>query len=215
MLALHDRGVAHYDKHDYERAIADFEQLVKLNVNMVVAADPKDRGRPAARLRPAASRSRRSQLRLNPSFALAFNDRGLEFSSKGEFDQAIADYNQSIKINPNHARGLLQPRQRLSTASAISTARWPTSTRPSSSIRRSALAYYDRGLTYYEQRDYDRAVADFDTALKIDPKDAFAYYNRGIAQYGRHDFDRAIADFSQAIKLDGKIALAFHNRGNA
>ena len=51
VLALHDRGVAHYDKHNYERAIADFEQLAKANVNMVVAANAKDRTvRPPAQL---------------------------------------------------------------------------------------------------------------------------------------------------------------------
>ena len=43
VLALHDRGVARYDKHDYERAIADFDQLVKSGVSLVVALNPKDR----------------------------------------------------------------------------------------------------------------------------------------------------------------------------
>ena len=83
---------------------------------------------------PAPAQPR--QLKLNPSYAQAFNDRGLEFSSKGEFDKAIADYNQSIKINPNVRACPITIAATPSTASAISTRRWPTSTPPSSSIRR-------------------------------------------------------------------------------
>ena len=42
MLALHDRGVAYYEKHDYDRAIADFEQLVAANANFVAHSSAKD-----------------------------------------------------------------------------------------------------------------------------------------------------------------------------
>ena len=50
VVALHDRGVAQYDKHDYERAIADFEQLVKAGVSLVVAQSQGPHGRPPAGL---------------------------------------------------------------------------------------------------------------------------------------------------------------------
>ena len=56
--------------------------------------------------------------------------------------------------------------------------------------------------THYEREDYDRAIADFDQAIRLDAKNANAFYNRGIAYHEKHDYDRAIADFDQAIKLD-------------
>jgi tetratricopeptide (TPR) repeat protein len=38
-----------------------------------------------------------------------------------------------------------------------------------------ATYYVNRGLSYYIQSDEDRAIADYDRAIKIDPKNAKAY----------------------------------------
>src|SRR2546430_17381383 len=82
VVALHDRGVAQYDKHNYERAIADFDQLVKANVSLVVA---QTKDRTADRLlgydRGGAGQPRLPK--LNPTYATAFNQPGLESASKG------------------------------------------------------------------------------------------------------------------------------------
>ena len=40
-FALHDRGVAYYQKHDIEHAIAYFEAVTKINPNFTVAARPR------------------------------------------------------------------------------------------------------------------------------------------------------------------------------
>src|SRR6185295_3552999 len=90
VLALHDRGVARYDQHNYDRAIADFDQLVKSGVGLVVAQN-KDRSAERLTSYDRSSGAAPRQLKLNTSYAQAFNARGLEFSSKGEFDKAIAE----------------------------------------------------------------------------------------------------------------------------
>ena len=46
-----------------------------------------------------------------------------------------------------------------------------------------------------DKRDYDRALADYDQALKLDPKYALAHLNRGLLWHAASDYDRAIADF--------------------
>jgi tetratricopeptide (TPR) repeat protein len=76
-------------------------------------------------------------------------------------------------------------------------------------------AYNNRGLAYRWKREYDRAIADFGEALKLDPKYAAGYNNRGLAYSSKEDFERAIADFNEAIRLNPKYALAFSNRGAA
>ena len=60
---------------------------------------------------------------------------------------------------------------------------------------------------------YDRAIADYNEAIRLDPKSALAFRNRGIAYAYKGDHDRAIADYSEAIRLDPKSALAFSHRG--
>jgi len=76
-------------------------------------------------------------------------------------------------------------------------------------------AYYNRGAAKIEKGDLDGAIADYNRAIELNPKDARAYYNRGIAKRAKGDLDGAIADFSRAIELDPKYAIAYNNRGIA
>ena len=75
--------------------------------------------------------------------------------------------------------------------------------------------YFNRGMAYYEQDNYDQAIEAFTQAITLDPNDADAYFYRGIAYGAKEDNDRAIADFTQAIRLDPNLAFAYYNRGNA
>jgi tetratricopeptide (TPR) repeat protein len=78
-----------------------------------------------------------------------------------------------------------------------------------------AIAYDRRGDVYLSLRDYGRASADFDQAVKLDPRNANAFNDRGRAFAATEQFDRAIADFDQAIALDAKHVNALVNRGTA
>lgn len=57
---------------------------------------------------------------------------------------------------------------------------------------------------YREKGDYDRAIADFDEAIRLDPKYAHAYENRAKAYASKGDYDRANTDRNEAIRLDRK-----------
>jgi lipoprotein NlpI len=78
-----------------------------------------------------------------------------------------------------------------------------------------AFAYNNRGIAYDEKKDFDRAIADFTEAIRLDPKYAAAYDNRGNAYNAKGDFDRAIPDYTEAIRLDPKNAFAYRHRGLA
>ena len=76
-----------------------------------------------------------------------------------------------------------------------------------------AVAYYDRGNAYKNLKDYDRALADFSDALKLDPRYAHAYLNRGFVYAAKNDADHAIADLNRSIQLDPAEPMAYFNRG--
>ena len=66
-----------------------------------------------------------------------------------------------------------------------------------------------------EKGDYDRAIEDCNTAIKLQPDYADAYANRGAAYRSKDDYDRAIEDQTTAIKLKPSLVEAYYNRGVA
>ena len=78
-----------------------------------------------------------------------------------------------------------------------------------------AILHRNRGDGYNNKGDYDRAIADFNETIRLDPKDVHAYNNRGNAYQHKRDHDRAIADYNEVIRMNPKHAEAFNNRGRA
>jgi len=78
-----------------------------------------------------------------------------------------------------------------------------------------ARAFFNRGRAFSDKGQYDRAIADLDQAIRLDPAYPDAFNNRGVAYSGKGQFERAAADFDQAIRLDPNYAIAIFNRGLA
>ncbi len=76
-----------------------------------------------------------------------------------------------------------------------------------------AITFNNRGTGYSRKGEYDRAIRDFDAALRLKPDDASAFYNRGNAYAKKGEYDRAIRDFDAALRLRPDDASAFYNRG--
>ncbi|MCI0556664.1 MAG: hypothetical protein L0287_37470, partial [Anaerolineae bacterium] len=79
----------------------------------------------------------------------------------------------------------------------------------------SAVSYLERGASWLEKGEYDRAIADFNIVLVFAPHMGSAYFSRGCAREARGDLkdkgdlDDAIADHSRAIALNPRFAQAY------
>ena len=149
------RGVAHKGRQDYDRAISDFNSAIERN------------------LRDAET----------------YSQRGFAYYMKREYDRAITDYNQAIELDPKFGhgyflRGSLYLYGKSDYDAAIDDLN-KAITLDSASAYRVFLsdAYYYRGGTYYGKGDYGRALADYDQAIKINPRmEPRARQNRERAQ---------------------------------
>jgi tetratricopeptide (TPR) repeat protein len=144
----------------------------------------------------------------------AYTNRGIAWTNKGEIDRAIADYSESIRINPKfsapyHNRAsLLKDKQQYDRAIADYDEAINLDPKYAPSFNGRADAWEIKG-------EHDRAIADYSHAIGLDPKYDVAYSARGDAWNSKGDYDRAVADYSEAIRLDPKFNGYYANRGNA
>ncbi|MBC6474770.1 MAG: serine protease [Hormoscilla sp. GM102CHS1] len=156
---------------------------------------------------------------INPRNAVSYYNRGVDYSRQGEYERAIADYNQAIRISPNYAhaynnRGVIYNNQG-EYERAIADYNQAIRINPNYSH-----AYNNRGLAYNNQGEYERAIADYNQAIRINPNYALAYNNRGVAYNNQGEYERAIASYDRAIQINrnwGSISItnAYNNRGVA
>jgi regulator of sirC expression with transglutaminase-like and TPR domain len=78
-----------------------------------------------------------------------------------------------------------------------------------------SVAYNNRGNTYNEKGEHDRAIANHNKAIELNPKEGEGYSNRGVAYNNKGEHDRAIVDHNKAIELNPKGAISYNNRGVA
>jgi tetratricopeptide (TPR) repeat protein len=146
--------------------------------------------------------------------ASAYLNRGGVWNAKGDYDRAIADLNEAIKLDPKFAL-LYASRSAVWNAlgkydRAVSDAGEAIRLDPTF-----ANAYLDRSAAWFGKRDYDRAISDAGEAIRLDPKFSQAYVKRSGAWDAKGDYDRAIADADEAIRLDPKLSGAYINRSAA
>ena len=72
-------------------------------------------------------------------------------------------------------------------------------------------AYSARSL--WHKGEFDKAIADCDTAIELDNKYALAFLLRGNSWDAKGQYDKAIEDYTKAIELNPEYANAFNNRG--
>ncbi len=111
------------------------------------------------------------QTDLNDAFA--YNNRGVAYRSKGQYDQAISDFNKALEINPRYARAHYNRGntyyQMGRYDQAISDYNKALEINP-----RHAKAYNNRGVAYESTGQYDKAWEDVhkaqDLGFKINPQ---------------------------------------------
>ncbi|MBO8203586.1 tetratricopeptide repeat protein [Prochlorococcus marinus] len=149
--------------------------------------------------------------KINAESAEFYNNRGIDKLDAEDYEGAISDFTEAIKINPKHKyayynRGIAKEDLE-DYKGAISDYTEAIKINPWY-----ADAYNNRGNAKLNLEDYKGAISDFTEAIKINPKHEFAYSNRGIAKENLEDYKGAISDYTEAIKINPKDGYSYLDR---
>jgi tetratricopeptide (TPR) repeat protein len=234
-----DRGLAKLRKRDNDGAIVDFTRAIELDAKNAIAYRNRALAKNVKDDADGALADYTRAIELHPKNANAYYNRGTIKKSKGDLDGAIADFSSAIELNEKLAiayknrgeakqakgdaaganedlkrAGELDPRLRDEESSADHVDRSTAKGKEKKSAA-SVEDFFNRAGAKKAAGDLDGAIADYDRAVQLDPKDAAIYNNRGLAKVEKGDLDAAIVDFNRAIQLNPKDAVACSNRGNA
>jgi tetratricopeptide (TPR) repeat protein len=146
--ADYDRqGAAWVKKGEYDQAIADYNQAVRLDPDYAYAYNNRGKAWNRKKEYDRAIADLNQAIRLDPNYAHAYNNRGNAWSGKKEYDRAIADYNQALRLDPNYAY-------------ACNSLAWFQATCPDARFRDGRKAFENASRAYQLSGGKDAAILD-------------------------------------------------------
>jgi len=105
-----NRGYANFWKGQYDQAIIEFNEAIRLDPNNAVAYSVRGDAYKSKGQYDRAIGDYTEAIRLDPNNVTSYLSRGITYCVKDQKDKAILDFNEAIKIDPNNeiAKNALQ-----------------------------------------------------------------------------------------------------------
>jgi lipoprotein NlpI len=158
---------------------------------------------------------------LSPeNLATTYYNRSYEYRAKEEYDAAIADLNEAIRLNPTMTEAYNNRGLALFDKGAFEPA-IPDYEKALQLDPKHVNAFYGLGNIYKAKGEYAKAIDDYNQAMQLKPDFTNAFINRGNVYLLQQQFDLAIADYKQALRTKPGsmypallLAIAEMHKGN-
>ncbi|MEM0287167.1 MAG: tetratricopeptide repeat protein, partial [Nitrososphaerota archaeon] len=141
-------------------------------------------------------------------------EKGLMHYCKGEFEEAIREYDIAISLDPT------DPSYHYNKGNALNALK-----KYEDAIREYDIAisldptdpsyHYNKGNALNALKKYEDAIREYDIAISLDPTDPSYHYNKGNALNALKKYEDAIREYDIAISLDPTDPSYHYNKGNA
>lgn len=159
----------------------------------------------------ACTRAINSRRYKGESLGRLYGARAYEYRQKHDYDRALADYNEAIRLFPNVVESLdaratmLAEKGNYRAAISDYTA--------ALKLPRSGYVSVNRGDAYLRLKEYDKALADYRQGSNLDPRDPTDFGRRCFARAVVGDLERALADCEESLRRRPDHAYTIGSRG--
>ena len=138
--------------------------------------------------------------------------RGETYENMERYDEALADFNRAIELDPEDARVIADRGEIYMLMErdddALTDLSHAIEIEPDN-----AIMIVKRGVIYQLRKQYDDAVTDFNRAIELQPDYVPMIAIRGETYRLMEQYEKALADFNQAIELEPDNASLIADRG--
>jgi tetratricopeptide (TPR) repeat protein len=149
----------------------------------------------------------------NPDSAHVLINRAKCYEAQDELELAVKDYKAILASNPEHiiaSFNLLQIEKSLqNNDQALESLDLFIENNPNI-----ADGYESRGLYHFEENQYEKALSDFEAAVRLEPSSIEYKFNLALALEKNEKFELAELQFLEVIELDHRHSAAFFNLAN-
>jgi len=110
------RGRAHFRNEDFDLAVQDFDEAIRLRPGFLNAFFQRGDVYLATQQYDLALQDYNEVIRLDPTDAIAFKFRGDVYLAQGETERALQDYDEALRLDPDDDAEAAEARARASTA---------------------------------------------------------------------------------------------------
>src|SRR5215831_3625275 len=179
-------GIKENKKNDFDRAIEEFTLAIEISSNPWQRRERVRSPHLAGEAELDSTEETKTITVLDKFSAVAYVNRCLVRSRKGDFAGAIADCDQAVRIAPRLAEGYLTRAIARQLVGDV-TAAWFDLNKAIEIDPNLVEAFVARGSLRKDLGDIDAALADLNRALTLDQRSAAAYIFRGYALIAKRD----------------------------
>ena len=142
----------------------------------------------------------------------ALFNRARLFRRINQFDNAIKDYDQFIKYNPDDFRGYINRGivnlEKKDFENSLIDLSKGLEINPNDQIGHSFMADLKKELGNLEE-----AILSMEKAIEIDPKNGYYFQKKGSLYFDLDNYEKAERDYTKAIELGDNGPISYFNRG--
>ena len=207
------RSVAKISLEDYRGAEQDAGMAIERNPFIVDAYQVRGVSRQNLGDFKGAIEDYDAGLNLMPEDKNLLINRAVCESALKNYDEAQQTFDRLLSLDRRNDRAYIGLAQ-MNLARKDTTAALDNLNRGIALSKNNASAYVMRSEIYTRShRDFERALADMDSAILLEPRYAGYFINRAFMKYNLDDYFGAMADYDYAIGLDPSSQEAHFNRG--
>lgn len=213
---FYKRAVGKYKNKDYAGAIVEYSRAIDIRDNS--AALYNNRGLCKYKLErySDAISDYDKAIKADDQYAHAYFNKGNCHLAINEYEMALSAYDKAIKVDQNYKMAYVNRakvfHQMEDYKSSIADLDYAIDHKASERVDK---LYFARGNAYLMLAEYNKALDNYDEAIRLNPSYYKALINRGQCYIKTKEYEKAIADFTLSIRSDDGTGEGYYFRALA